>query len=273
MGYFPAVSGGIDFAHIVDIPKVNALKLRASYGVTGSLPPYSYLSLPTLTVAGSYYAGNDQYGYTYAPNQNPNPNLKWEKKAETDIGLDFTLLDNRLSGTADYFRRTTSNLIFNATVPVPPNLVSTTWENIGTMQSNGFEIMVNYDVIRNKRFSWTTSINYSRAHVVLKSLDPTLAGSYVGASNLGSPGQEATQITRAIQGQPIGLFYQAVYKGVDQNGKYLFDDGKGNAVVDNNNYKRIIGNGLPKYEMGWTNSFHYRSFDLNVFSAGRLVTS
>jgi len=103
---------------------------------------------------------------------------------------------------------------------------------------------------------------------VLKSLDPTLAGSYVGASNLGSPGQEATQITRAIQGQPIGLFYQAVYRGVDQNGKYLFDDGKGNAVVDNNNYKTIIGNGLPKYEMGWTNTFHYSNFDLNVFFRG-----
>ena len=267
-GYFPAVSGGVDFARLWDIPKVNTLKLRASYGVTGSLPPYSYLSLPTLTVAGSYYAGNDQYGFTYAPNQNPNLNLKWEKKAETDIGLDFTLLDNRLSGTADYFRRTTSNLIFNATVPVPPNLVSTTWENIGTLQSNGFEIMVNYDVIRQRKFTWTTSINYSRARVTLTKLDPTLAGSYVGASNLGSPGQEATQITRAMQGQPVGLFYQAVYKGVDQNGKYLFDDGKGNAVADNNNYKTIIGNGLPKFEMGWTNNFRYGNFDLNVFFRG-----
>jgi TonB-linked SusC/RagA family outer membrane protein len=267
-GYFPAVSGGIDFAHLVDIPTVNALKLRASYGVTGSLPPYSYLSIPTLTISGQYYAGTNQYGYTYKPNQDANPDLKWEKKAETDIGLDFALLDNRLSGTADYFRRTTSNLIFNVNVPVPPNLVPTKWENIGTLQSNGFEIMVNYDVIRSRKFSWNTSINYSRAHVVLKSLDPTLAGSYVGASNLGSPGQEATQITRAMEGQPIGLFYQAVYKGVDKNGKYLFDDGKGNAVPDNNNYKTVIGNGLPKYEMGWTNTFHYSNFDLNIFFRG-----
>jgi iron complex outermembrane receptor protein len=128
--------------------------------------------------------------------------------------------------------------------------------------------MVNYDVIRKSKFTWTTSVNYSRARVVLKELDPTLAGSYVGASNLGSPGQEATQITRAMQGQPIGLFYQAVYKGVDQNGKYLFDDGKGNAVADNNNYKTIIGNGLPKFEMGWTNTFRYHNFDLNVFFRG-----
>jgi iron complex outermembrane receptor protein len=267
-GNFPAVSGGVDFSHIWEIPSVNSLKLRASYGQTGSLPPYAYLSLPTLTVSGSYYSGNNQYGFTYAPNQNPNPNLKWETKAETDIGLDFSMFNNRLSGTVDYFRRTTSNLIFNATVPVPPNLVSTTWENIGTLQSNGIEFLINYDMLKSRRFSWTTGLNFSRAHVVLTKLDPTLAGSYVGASNLGSPGQEATQITRAMQGQPIGLFYQAVYKGVDQNGKYLFDDGKGNAVADDNSYKRIIGNGLPKFEMGWTNTFRYDRLDLNIFFRG-----
>jgi len=267
-GNFPAVSGGVDISHIWEVPAVNSLKLRASYGQTGSLPPYSYLSLPTLTVAGSYYAGNDKYGFTYAPNQNPNPNLRWEKKAETDIGLDFAFFNNRLTGTIDYFRRTTSNLIFNATVPVPPNLVSTTWENIGTMSSNGFEFLINYDVLRGQRLSWTSSVNFSRAHVVLSKLDPTLAGSYVGASNLGSPGQEATQITRAMQGQPIGLFYQAVYRGVDQNGKYLFDDGKGNAVADNNNYRTIIGNGLPKFEMGWSNTFHSGKWDLNMFLRG-----
>jgi len=267
-GNFPAVSGGVDFSHIWDIPSVNNLKLRASYGKTGSLPPYSYLSLQTLAVSGSYYSGNGLYGNTYGPVQNANPNLKWETKAETDIGLDFAFFNNRLNGSADYFRRTTSNLIFNATVPVPPNLVSTTWENIGTLQSTGFEFMINYDLLKRQKFSWTTSLNFSRAHVVLTKLDPTLAGSYVGASNLGSPGQEATQITRAMEGQPIGLFYQAVYRGVDKNGKYLFDDGKGNAVADNNNYKRIIGNGLPKFEMGWTNTFRYGKWDLNVFFRG-----
>jgi len=125
-GNFPAVSGGLDITRLVEIPSVNNLKIRASYGVTGSLPPFSYLSLPTLAISGSYYAGNNLYGYTYAPNQNANPNLKWERKAETDIGTDFSLFNGRLSGTMDYFKRTTSNLIFNATVPVPPNLVSTT---------------------------------------------------------------------------------------------------------------------------------------------------
>ena len=117
-------------------------------------------------------------------------------------------------------------------------------------------------------FTWNTGFNYSTSHVVLKSLDPSLAGSYVGASNLGSPGQEATQITRAMQGHPVGLFYQAVYKGVDQNGKYLFDDGKGNAVADDNSYQTIIGNGLPKFEIGWVNTFKYGNFDLEFFFRG-----
>ncbi|HWK03675.1 MAG TPA: SusC/RagA family TonB-linked outer membrane protein [Puia sp.] len=267
-GNFPAVSGGLDITRLVEIPSVNNLKIRASYGVTGSLPPFSYLSLPTLAISGSYYAGNNLYGYTYAPNQNANPNLKWERKAETDIGTDFSLFNGRLSGTMDYFKRTTSNLIFNATVPVPPNLVSTTWENIGTMTSNGFEVALNYDIVRARDFTWNSAINYSFAHVRLKSLDPSLAGSYVGASNLGSPGQEATQITRAMQGQPIGLFYNAVYKGVNQNGKYLFSDGKGGTVVDDNTYQTVIGHALPKFEMGWSNTFKYKNWDFNFFLRG-----
>lgn len=267
-GNFPAVSGGVDFSHIFELPSVNSLKLRASYGKTGALPPYAYLSLPTLSVTGKYYAGNDQYGFTYDPVRNANPDLKWETKAETDIGLDFAVFNNRLSGTIDYFRRTTSNLIFNATVPTPPNLVPTTWMNIGTMTTNGFEFLINYDMLRGRGLNWTTSVNFSRAHSVLTMLDPKLAGSYVGASNLGSPGQEATQITRAMEGQPIGLFYNAIYRGVDQNGKYLFDDGKGNAVADKNDYKTVIGNGLPKFEMGWSNTFRYSRWDLNVFFRG-----
>jgi iron complex outermembrane receptor protein len=125
------------------------------------------------------------------------------KKNEIDFGLDFTLLNSRLTGTIDYYNRNTEDLIFPVTVPVPPNFVPTKYLNIGTLASSGFELTLGYDIIKNKDFTWNASGNLSTYKTVLKSLDPSLAGSYVGATNLGTPGQESTQITRAVVGQKL----------------------------------------------------------------------
>lgn len=267
-GYFPAVSAGVDLNKFLNLPGFNSLKLRGSYGVTGALPPFSGLSQLTFSGQGNYLI-NGQWIATYGPNQNGNPDLKWEKKAETDIGLDFVAFNNRLTGTIDYYNRKTSDLIFNVTVPSPPALFNRAWRNVGDLTGKGYEIALNYEIIRkSNKFNWTTGINYSHNKVVLTRLDPS-AGSFIGETNLGSPGQEATQITRTYEGAEIGAFYQAVYRGVDKNGKFLFDDGKGNAVLSGaTNYKTVIGHGLPKFEMGWTNTFNYGNFDLNFFLRG-----
>lgn len=267
-GYFPAVSAGVDLNKFFTLNNVNTLKLRASYGVTGALPPSSGLSELTFTGRGNYLI-NGSWIATYGPNQNENPDLQWEKKAETDIGLDFAMFNNRLTGTIDYYERKTSDLIFNVTVPSPPALFNRAWKNIGDLKGTGYEVALNYDVLRNnKKLTWSTGMTYSHNTVVLTRLDPS-AGSYIGETNLGSPGQEATQITRTYEGAEIGAFYQAVYMGVDKNGKFLFDDGKGNAVLSGaTNYKTVIGHGLPKFEMGWNNTFKYKNWDLNVFLRG-----
>lgn len=267
-GMFPAVSVGFDISKVVDIPQVNNLKFRASYGVTGALPPQSYLSLPTLTAGGSFfYAGNNVYVRPYGPNQNPNPDLKWERKGELDLGLDFSVFHGRLNGNMDYYNRTTSDLIFNVNVPVPPNLVPNTWMNIGKLESSGFEMALNFDAIKKADFSWTTGGNFSTYSIKLASLDKTLAGSFVGATNLGTPGQEATQITRAVEGEKIGIMWGWIYDGVDQNGKYKRVDVDKNNKIDAADQTQI-GNGLPKFEAGWTNTFQYKNFDLNFFLRG-----
>jgi iron complex outermembrane receptor protein len=104
--------------------------------------------------------------------------------------------------------------------------------------------------------------------VVLTRLDAS-AGSYIGETNLGSPGQEATQITRSYAGAEIGAFYNQIYRGLDANGKILADDGTGKPVpASTGTYKTVIGHGLPKFEMGWTNTFNYGNFDLNFFLRG-----
>lgn len=266
-GMFPAVSAGFDVTKVVDMNQINSLKLRASYGVTGALPPSPYLSLFLYKPTGSFFLYNGTYIPAYEPAQNANPDLKWEQKREFDLGLDFAAFNNRLTGSIDYYERKTSDLLFNATVPVPPYPTNRKWMNIGTLENTGIEVVAAYDVFRGREFSWNTSVNFSTFDIKLTKLNKDLAGTVIGASNLGSPGQEQTQITRAVEGESIGMIWGPIYKGVDANGKYLFDDGKG-AAVRSDSYKTKIGNGLPKFELGWTNTFHYRNFDLNFFIRG-----
>jgi len=270
-GNFPSVSAGLDISRLVEIPKVDNLKVRASYGITGALPPSPYLSLERITnQGGSYYAGNGTYLQTYATFVNPNPDLKWERKAEFDIGLDFSLFDKRLNGSFDYYNRKTKDLIFNLFVPSPPNLNPNTWKNIGEIKNNGIEITLGYDVIRKKNFTWNTSANYSTYNIILSKLDESLEGSFVGASTLGSPGFSGLQVTRAVAGQPIGLLWGLRYLGLDASGKYLFDDGSGKPVGFANAKEMVIGNGLPDFEFGWSNTFKYKNFDLNFFLRGSI---
>lgn len=270
-GYFPAVNAGVDLNKILNIPSFSTLKLRGGYGVTGSLPPSPYLSLNTYAGSGQYLI-NGQWIQTYKPNINPNPDLKWERKGELDLGVDFVALNTRLTGTVDYYSRVTKDLIYLANVPAPPALVSTTYLNVGDLKSNGVEVTLGYDVIRKKDFTWNTGVTFSTFHVKLQSLDPKV-GTYIGQTNLGSPGQEATQITQTAKGDDIGNFYNAVFVGYSKDGYYLFSDGKGNEVkaqdeIKNPNYKKIIGNGLPKWEAAWTNTFTYKHWDLNIFLRG-----
>jgi iron complex outermembrane receptor protein len=266
-GMFPAVSAGLDISKLTEIPQVNSLKLRASYGVSGALPPNSYLSLFLYGPTGRSFLYNGVFIPAYEPSQNSNPDLKWEKKAEFDIGLDFALLNNRLTGSFDYYNRKTSDLLFNATVPVPPNPTDKMWMNIGTLENKGVELLLGYDVFKNKTFNWNTSVNFSTFSIKLTSLNKDLAGTVIGASNLGSPGQEQTQITRAVEGEKIGLIWGPIYRGVNAHGHFLFDDGTGKTDTIGG-YKTKIGNGLPKFELGWTNTFRYKNFDFNFFLRG-----
>ncbi|MES1197812.1 MAG: SusC/RagA family TonB-linked outer membrane protein [Chitinophagaceae bacterium] len=271
-GMFPAVSAAVDLTKLITIPSADNLKLRASYGVTGSLPPSSYLSLQTLSAGGSsFYAGNNVYLQAYGPNKNANPDLKWERKAEVDIGLDFGLFNKRLSGSVDYYNRTTSDLIFQVTVPSPPALSSTSYLNIGELKSSGVELSLNYDVLKNKTgFGWTTGGTFSTYKVKLAKLDPAIAGSYVGATNLGTPGQEATQITRAVEGQAIGILWGKIFTGIDKTtGLSTFKDLNGDGLIDQKD-ETNIGNGLPDFEFGWSNTLTYKKFDFNFFLRGSI---
>ena len=291
-GLFPAVSAGVTLSNLIDIPTVNSLKLRGSYGVTGNQPGTSYASLQRFGQQGSFFY-NGAYGPSYGPVSNANPDLKWETKAEIDFGFDFSMLDNKLSGTFDYYQRNTKDLILPVVVPVPPNLFGRTLVNIGELKNSGFELALNYAAIKTNNFSWTVGGNIGTYKTDVVSLTSGALsfgeGGVLYRTGMGSPGQNDTQLIRVKQGGPLGTIWGPVYDGVypvgtkipdgtnddgtakfkDISGNYKFVDVDGDTKITNTDGdKAVIGNGLPKATFGITNSFTYKQFDLSFLLRG-----
>ncbi len=156
-GLFPAIGGGMDLSKLLNVSAIDELKIRVNYGITGNQPSSSYLSLLTLGPSGNFYY-NGSFGPAYSPTSNANPDLKWETKGEFDAGFDFSLFKSKLTGSFDYYTRTTKNLLFQYTVPVPPNLYNTAWMNIGSIRSSGLEMSLNYNIVRGSDFSYTVTL-------------------------------------------------------------------------------------------------------------------
>jgi TonB-dependent starch-binding outer membrane protein SusC len=275
-GLFPAVSAGVTLSNLFELPAVNALKLRASWGVTGAQPAGSYLSFLRFGPQGNFlYQGN--YTPSYGPVSNPNKDLQWETKNEVNFGLDATMLDGKLSGSADYYIRNVSDLLLTVNVPVPPNLYSSTLLNIGELKSTGFELAVNYNAISNTDFNWTTGINFATNKTVVESLtsgENSFGNEGVAYfAGVGSPGQNDYRITRVKQGEELGQFYSWVQSGISDTGEPVFENLNGDLNADGTPKideldKKVIGQGLPNFTLGWTNTFTFKRFDLNFFMRG-----
>lgn len=270
-GNFPAVSAGVAIDKLIKIQSINSLKLRGSYGIAGNTPPSAYLSLLRLAPIGNFYY-NGKWIPSYGPASNPNPDLGWEKKAEFDIGIDFSMLDNRLSGSLDYYKRNTTDLIYPLSVPVPPNLVETTQLNIGEISSSGIEASFSYQAIKKDKFSWTSGINGTYyINNTLVSLSNSAEGLVFGGrrvtSVLGNPGLGNTPATVVEEGKELGMIWGLRYDGLTTDGKWKFKDLNADGKIDAND-EGVIGNGLPKFQLGFTNTFSYGNFDLNFFIRG-----
>jgi TonB-linked SusC/RagA family outer membrane protein len=269
-GIFPGISAGVTLSNLFDISGVDNLKLRAGYGVTGNRPGQSYLSLLRLAPTSSFFF-NGQYINSFSPVSNPNPDLAWEQKSDISVGLDFNLLDYKLNGSLDFYQTTTSDLILPFNVPVPPNLFSTTFVNIGELRSSGIELSLDYAAIDNENFSWTPNIAFSyflENELVSLSNDNFDFGGVRDIANLGAPGQNGTPLIRVEEGAPIGQIWGLEYEGISEDGSWIFADTDGSGDIDDQADRTVIGSGLPDFTLGFNNTFTFGKFDFNFFLRG-----
>lgn len=256
-------------------PIISNLKLRTSYGLTGNseIPPYSSLALLSSNYSAVY---NDSRVGGTGISRLANPDLRWEKTAQTDVGLEISLFKGRISLEADYYYRLTTDMLLDAPVPQSSGY-ATIRRNVGSMENKGFEFGLNTTNINQGRFSWNTTFNISMNRNKVLSLATPSDIFNVGGPNFTNP----TNVIRV--GEPVGSFWGLTRLGTwsesereeaakftsYRNGltilpgdiKYLDVNGD-KAITDAD--RKIIGNGSPKGWGAMTNNFRLGNFDATL---------
>lgn len=275
-GTFPSVSLGWRISEeefMKGVQVIDDLKFRIGYGVTGSQPRNSFLGVAMLKYDKYAYV-NGKWVQTVVPASNANPDLKWEEKKETNIGIDFVLLRGRLSGNIDFYNREVDGLLFEYNVPVPPNLYNRTWANGGVMQNRGLEILLNATPIKRNEFEWNTNATFSTNSNKLKSLDGSIFKTEYDYFDTGWLAEPVKTISHRVEvGQRIGNFWGFKVVDVDEEGKWIYQGSNGEKIPSEEfsrapEEKQILGNGLPKYYASWNNNIFYRNFDLSITMRG-----
>lgn len=272
-GTFPSASLGWTISNeefMKGIAWLNNLKLRAGFGITGVIPNNPYESLTKYTYGSSYYYSDGKWLPGLSVSSNPNPDLRWEKSTEFNVGLDWSVLDDRLGGSIDLYNKKTTDLLFLYTVPTPPNLYNQTLANAGSVRNQGIEIAVNAVPVRTKDFEWKTVVTVSANKNKLLSLSNDMyeSNSFIDTGGLGEPISISTH--RMEEGHALGDFYGLKSVGVSENGLFLIEKPDGEIVefandqLKNDEYRQYLGSGLPKVYLGWTNNLSYKNWDLSM---------
>ena len=272
-GTFPSASLGWTISNeefMKGITWLNNLKLRAGFGITGVIPNDPYISLTKYAYGSSYYYSDGKWLPGLSVSSNPNPDLRWEKSTEFNVGLDWSVLDNRLGGSIDVYNKKTTDLLFLYTVPTPPNLFNSTLANAGSVRNQGIEVAVNAVPVRTKDFEWKTVVTVSANKNKLLSLSNDMyeSNSFMDTGGLGEPISISTH--RMEEGRALGEFYGLKSVGVSENGLFLIEKPDGEVVefsndqLKNDEYRQYLGSGLPKVYLGWTNNLSYKNWDLSM---------
>jgi TonB-linked SusC/RagA family outer membrane protein len=269
-GFFPAVAAGwriIEESFMQKLSVFSDLKLRGSYGLTGNSGALSaYQSLATVSSSGSDYQFDHVYTTGINPDRIANPDLRWEKSTQLNIGLDISVLENRLNFTADVYKKNTKDLLYVKSLPLSSGYSSITG-NYAELENKGLELAVNARVL-DAAVQWNVSANATFNRNKVLDLDGgTTTERFV------------TNYTILRVGSPLGLFKTYLYDGVYQTGEAFLpgSDGRtgGPKVKDFSGDGTITaadqvltGNPNPDFIFGFSSNLRYKNFDFSIFLSG-----
>lgn len=255
------------------VPAISNLKLRLSYGQMGNEGIGNFATISTYVAGGNTVLGG-QIVNGAQPARLPNPDLKWETTAEYNLGLDFGLFDNRISGTVEYYTKKTFDQLFNKPVPTSTGF-SSILTNFGSVRNSGFDVSVTTQNMTGK-LQWTTSANFSTLQNKVVQLPPYIGQIISGSIIANIPGFALVQ-----QGYPMYAFYGYQVTGIFQAdddiahsaqptskpGDPKFLDANQDGKIDASD-RVVLGSPFPKFTYSLTNTFSYKSFSLNIFLTG-----
>lgn len=272
-GTFWAVSGGWTISNeefMKDIEFINNLKIRLGYGVTGN-NNFTPGKTVRMYESNGWFTNDDKWGIVYGSKHNVNPDLKWEEKAEINFGFDYSLFNDRLFGKLDIYQRKVSDMLYDVSVAQPPAVHDKTLKNIGNLKNTGWELEIGGVPVRNKNFSYTTSIRLSQNKTKIESIGNV---GYIDVTDGGfpSPGSPGNPF-RLEDGLELGQYYMKQHAGIDENGQFLVYDKNGEVVEatkSGNDDKRFLGNAIPKLYLSWDHTLTYRNWDLSIYLRSHL---
>ncbi|HVE77563.1 MAG TPA: SusC/RagA family TonB-linked outer membrane protein [Gemmatimonadaceae bacterium] len=255
---FPAISAAWRVSQepfFADAPLgLSDLRLRAGWGLQGNpaVPPYASLLVLGDTTGGSRYAFGDSPIVGVAPLSNPNPSLKWEETSQVNVAVDYGFLNDRFTGSLEYYIKNTTDLLLRVPVPQPAP-VRDRIENIGEVRNHGVEFSLDARVLERPTLSWMAGLVFAAERNEVRELGSHTSISTGGISGQGQSDQYAQRIRRGL---PIGSFVGAEYVGVDAQGRQLFNDydASGNIVGTTRSPSgedfRVIGDANPDFSLG-----------------------
>lgn len=269
---------------IKDLNVFDDLKFRVGYGVSGnSLGFGAYSAIQTYSTSGWFNytnANGTQNSYhTLAAASNANPDLKWERTAMLNIGLDFSFFGGRLGGTIEYYDKRTSDLIYTYEVSTNRYPFGTMPANVGDISNKGIEFTINATPIQTKNFSWQTSLNLSHNKNNVESISNSeYSVDYIRAADPEIAGYSSNaDVQRIMEGHPIGTFYTYEWAGYNNQGVSIFyvhdpetGERTGETTTDpeTDRDRTITGCAQPDLNLGWSNNFQYKNWNLDLFFTG-----
>ncbi|MDP2335007.1 MAG: TonB-dependent receptor [Bacteroidota bacterium] len=263
-GFFPSAAAAwrvTEEAFMKDIPAVTNLKVRLGWGLTGNqeIPDkISLLAVGTTPSANGYFNGALTPGITFL--RTPNPDIQWETTQQTNMGIDFGLFQNRISGTIDLFSKKTVDVLLEVPAKAP-SATQTQWQNVPGLKimNTGFELGLTGVIIDKKDLNWDVTLNLATVKNEIKNLPVK----YIQTGSASGQGLTGTLVQVITNGQPVGTFYGMVFEGFGSDGLSIYKkDAQGEPV------KEYLGSALPKLTFSLNSTLKYKAFDLSMFWYG-----